>query len=57
MGEAVLLSSKALHLAWTRKLRARFLDPFRVSECIGKTAYRLDLRGRFKYVHNVFHIS
>ena len=26
-------------------------------ERIGKTAYRLDLRGRFKDVHSVFHVS
>ena len=26
-------------------------------ERIGKTAYRLDLRGRFKDVHNIFHVS
>ena len=53
----MLLSSKTLHLAGTRKLRARFVGPFRVMERIGKTAYRLDLRGRFKDVHNVFQIS
>ena len=57
MGKEVLLSSKTLHLAGTRKLRARFVGPFRVMERIGKTAYRLDLRGRFKDVHNVFHMS
>ena len=53
----MLLSSKKLHLAGTRKLIARFVGTFRVVERIGKTAYTLDLRGRFKDVHNVFHIS
>ena len=53
----MLLSSKTLHLAGTRKLRARFVGPFRVLERIGKTAYRLDLRGRFKDVHNIFYVS
>ena len=53
----MLLSSKTLHLAGTRKLRARFVGLFRVLEHVGKTAYRLDLRGRFKDVHNIFHVS
>ena len=33
------------------------MGPFRVIERIGKIAYRLDLKGRFKQVHNVFHVS
>ena len=53
----MLLSSKTPHLAGTRKLRARFVGFFRVIECIGKTAYRLDLKGRFKSIYNVFHVS
>ena len=53
----MLLSSKTLHLAGTRKLRARFVGSFRVLERIGKTTYRLDLRGRFKGVQNVFYVS
>ena len=48
---------KTLRVAGTRKLRDRFMGPFRVMECIGKTAYRLDLKGRFKSIHNVFHVS
>ena len=46
-----------IYLAGTRKLQARFVGPFRVLECVGKTTYRLDLKGRFKDVHNVFHVS
>ena len=57
MGTGVLLSSKMLHLAGTKKLWAGFVGPFRVLESVGKTAYRLDLRGRFKDVHNIFHFS
>ena len=57
MGEEVLLSLNTLHLAGTRKLRVRFVGPFRVLECIGKAAYRVDLGGRFKGVHNVFYVS
>ena len=57
MGEKVLLSSNTLHLAGTTKLQARFVGPFRVLERIGKTVYRLDLKGIFKDVHNVFHVS
>ena len=53
----MLLSSKILHLAGTRKLRARFVGPFRVTERIEKMAYKLELNDRFKQVHKVFHIS
>ena len=53
----MLLSSKTLYLAGTKKLRARYVGRFRVMERIGRTAYRFDLEGRFKQVHNVFHVS
>ena len=57
MGEKVLLYSKTLHLTGTRKLWARFVGLFRVLEYVGKTAYSLDLRRRFKDVYNVFQVS
>ena len=53
----MLLFSKTLPVAGTRKLRARFVGPFRVIEHIGKTAYRLNIKGRFKFIHNIFHVS
>ena len=56
MGEEVLLSSNTLHLAGTRWLKSRFIGPLKVLERIGRTDYRLDLRGIFKDVYNVFHI-
>ena len=45
----MLLSSKTLYLAGTRNLLPRFVGPFEgVLERVGKTAYRLDLRGDSK---------
>ena len=53
----MLLFSKTLHFAGTRNLRARYVGPFKITEHIGRAAYRLDLKGRFKKVHNIFHVS
>ena len=53
----MLLFSKSLYLAGFRKLGARYVGLFRVMEHIGKTAYRLDLKGRFKQIHNIFYVS
>ena len=53
----MLPSSKTLHFADTRKLTARNVGLFRVMDCIGRMAYRLDLKGRFKQVHKVFYVS
>ena len=53
----MLLSSKTLYFSGTRKLRARYVGLVRVEERIGRIAYRLDVKGRFKQVHNVFHVS
>ena len=53
----MLLYSKTLHLEGTRKLRTRFVGPFRILERLEKTAYRLDLKGRFESIHNIYHVS
>ena len=53
----MLLSSKTLYLAGTRKLKARYVGVFRVMERIGSMAYRLDLKVRFKQLHNLFYVS
>ena len=53
----MLLSSKTLYLTGTRKLRARYMGPFRVMELMGRMTYRLDLKGRLKQIHSDFHVS
>ena len=53
----MLFFSESLYLAGSRKLGARYVGLFRVMEHIGKTAYRLDLKGRFKQIHNIFYVS
>ena len=53
----MLLSTRNLHLATVRKLHQRFLGSFQVLQRIGYCAYRLDLKGRFAGVHDVFHVS
>ena len=46
-----------LHLATVRKLHQRFVGLFQVLQRVGQTTYKLDLKGRFVGVHDVFHIS
>ena len=53
----MLLSSNTFYFAGYRKLRARYVGPFRVMEWIGKMAYRLNLKGKFKEIHKIFHVS
>ena len=47
------------HFTWLglRSLGLGLLDLSGCWSVLGRLAYRLDLRGRFKDVHNVFHIS
>ena len=53
----MLLSTSNLHLATVHKLRQQFVGPFKVLQRVGKTAYKLDLQGRFTGVYSVFHVS
>ena len=48
----MLLNTSNLHLATVRKLRQWFVGPFQVLQRMSKTAYKLDLQGRFTGVHN-----
>ena len=47
VGNWVLLSTSNLHLATVCKLCQRFVGPLKVLQRVGKTAYKLDLQGRF----------
>ena len=57
MGDQVLLSTCNLHLAAVRKLHQCYVRPFQILQRAGQTAYKLDLKGRFVGVHDVFHVS
>ena len=57
VGQKVLLSTKNLKLPGIRKLQPRWVGPFRVLQCVGAAAYKLDLAGRFSQLHPTFHIS
>ena len=56
MGDWVLVSPCNLHLETLRKLHQRFVGPFQVLQRVGQTAYKLDLKGRFVGVHDMFHV-
>ena len=57
MGDWVLLSTRNLYLAAVRKLCQRYVGPFQVLQSFGQCAYKLDLKGRFVGVHDIFHVS
>ena len=56
-GSYVLLSTQNLRMKCTpSKLRRRFVGPFKIIQCIGNQAYRLELPDSWR-IHNVFHVS
>jgi hypothetical protein len=58
VGEKVLIDNKNLSLNQpTRKLAERRTGPFKILECIGTHAYKLQLPSQWKNVHPVFHVS
>ena len=57
VGDQVLISTRNLQLEGTRKLKPRFVGPFKVTAKVGSTAYKLDLQGRFATLHPVLHVS
>lgn len=58
VNDKVLLNSKNINIkhAGSRKLLPRFIGPFKITKCIGKVAYKLELPRNMK-CHNVFHVS
>ncbi|GKF75352.1 hypothetical protein Tco_0224796 [Tanacetum coccineum] len=40
-----------------RKLKPRYVGPFKVLEKVGEVAYKLDLPEELSRVHNTFHVS
>ena len=58
----MLLSTKNLTLQGPRKLQDRFIGPFSITQCIGRTAYCLDLsssqhRQALCGIHDIFHVA
>jgi len=57
-GDMVWLAARNIHtIRPCKKLDFKHLGPFRVLDAVGAQAYRLDLTGTLKGIHNVFHVS
>ena len=53
----MLLDTRNLNLQGSKKLRARFVGPFKIVKLVGPVACKLELGSRLKGVHDVFHVS
>src|SRR5207248_528211 len=57
-GNKVWLLPKHIRTNWpSKKLDFKCLGPFRITKCIGKQAYKLDIQQLSSDMHNVFHVS
>ena len=59
-GDKVLLSTANLDLrlpGQSRKLLAKWIGPFEVTQVVSPVAFRLDLPPQYKQVHPVFHVN
>ena len=53
----MLLSTQNLRMKGIpSKLRSRFVDPFKIIQCIGNQAYKLQIPDSWR-IHNVLHVS
>lgn len=52
-----MLDTRNLSLKGNKKLKARFVGPFKIVKLVGPVACKLDLGRRLRGVHDVFHVS
>ena len=51
-----MLSTKNIKLK-AGKLSPKFIGPFKILECIGESAYKLELPSLYKKLYPTFHVS
>ena len=58
VGDYVMMATRNLPIrSVSRKLAPRWVGPYRVLECVGPNAYRLDLPSVLRAVHPVVNVS
>ena len=56
-GELVLLSTQNLSMKIPKKMKPKFVGPFRILETVGMLAYRLALPSKYSRLYDVFPVS